>query len=556
MAIALFIMTTGTAHSAGKTIVIMPWKYNGPPGSSYIAGAMNDMFFSRLASVEGLSAVKGSKQVSTTDGAIKALGKTKADYIFFGSLSSLGQNISLDGHLVWVKGKSSVPFSISGRGVDSLVGMADNLTNDISSAIRGTATSLPGGAGGVAEPTYSGQFNNKIEIVDVSKKEETKTPEAGTQVVTPISPAEITPVPTPAPKQVQKSSGFAVRAKSGGGGVRKDFIFKSQLQKDFIKSILTADLNGDGIKEIITISERKIYIDNYTDGKLKRVAEIKGPKGTNHITLSAIGTQNSTAGAVFIASLLKGKASSKVLTYEGGEYKITAQGIRYITRVLTLAGKLTLVGQEYKHGQGLLNKYHILGDNFEPIGKLDLPKGINILGLQIADFTGDGSEDIAALDSSDHIKLFEKIEAGSDGLTETWQSSTKFGGSLDRVDYVKSAGSLKSADSQLFSSGFKAYDSDGDGILEIISRANIAGGFFGQYSKIKRRYTSGTVKSMVFDGAQMTDNWETKVMQGYIADFVVVDIDQDGRKDILLVVVPKGKPGRKAKSHIIAYRLF
>lgn len=554
----VILLATANTSFAENSIVILPWKYNGPPESSYISGAMSDMFFSRIASVEGLSATKGAKEASTINDALKAVG-TGADYVFFGSLSSLGSNISIDGQLVWIKSKTAIPFSVSGSGVDSLVGLADSLAGQVSSSIRGDVAPLSMSDKGEAEVTYNGRFNNQVAVVQVAPKEkeiETK-PVGVSPTVTPIGTTTKAP---PVSIFIAGATGATAPQTSGGviqkpksSGAKKDFIFKSPLKKEFMKSIATADLNGDGQKEIITISSRKIYIDSYSDGKLVRQKEIKEPRGTNHLSISVMPVDGDTKEVVHIASLLKGRPSSKVLAYLDGEYKITNKNIKYITAVLNLSGTPALIGQKYKHGRGFFSSYHILDDSFNSVGELDLPKGLTILALKIADFTGDGLEDIVALDSNDYLRLYEKQGTA---LVETWKSSDKFGGSLDKVNFIKSGANLKQADSVAFSNGFKLYDLDGDSQPEIVSRANEATGFFGQFAKEKRRYTNGKVVSLSFDGAQMTTNWETKVMQGYIADFTITDIDQDGREDILLLLLPKGKAGTKAQSQIIAYRLL
>lgn len=418
-ALVILLAMTNTSF-AENSIVILPWKYNGPPESSYISGAMSDMFFSRVASVKGLSATKGAKQVSTINDAIKAVG-TGADYVFFGSLSSLGTNISIDGQLVWIKSKTAIPFSVSGSGVDSLVGLADSLASQVSSAIRGEVAPLSLGDKGEAEVTYNGKFENQVEIVQVAPSVgEIKTDPIGVSpTVVPIGTTTKAPVSIFATgATAQKVFDGSVMQNTKTSVAKKDFIFKSPVKKEFMKSITTADLNGDGKKEIITISSRNIYIDSYSDGKLVRQKEIKEPKGTNHLALSVMQVEGTAREVVIIAALLKSKPSSKVLGYLDGEYKIINKDIKYITAVLNLSGTPAIVGQKYKHGRGFLNSYHILDDSFNSLGELDLPKGLTVLGLQIADFTGDGLEDIVALDSGDRIRLFEKQGAE---LVETWK---------------------------------------------------------------------------------------------------------------------------------------
>ena len=565
-AMALFVGLTltpsGDAFGAEKTIIIAPLKYNGPPDSQYIKGAMDDMILSRVASGP-LDAKKAKSSVATVKDALATAGK--ADYVFFGSISMLGSTISLDGQLVNVKDGSTVPLYVTEKGTDSLVVMADKIAKDINDSVRGVRLGTEE-ANASVEPTYNGKFQNTAEVIEVKKEdkiEEAKTPSilaTAPKTEEKIQPsAEVTPDKLPTAPIIGGDSQSGVAVKVEKQESRGDFMFKLEKKKEFFTAIASADMDRDGVSEIIVTSQDKIYIYKYEDGTLKEVKSIKEKSSSDHLSISVLHDSDGYAKEVHIASLTNKSAASKILEFVDGDYKVTVRGIDYITKVVTSGGSEVLLGQQYRKNGGFVNKYVALkrdGDKVEESGEVELPKGYNLLALQIADFTGDRSDDITALNDQGYLMLFQR---GPEGIEKTYEGSDRFGGSLHKSEFIRigSVASARGDDFVAFDSGFKVYDTNGDGRPEIITRANeVAGGLLGAMLKRKRKFSSSTVLSMSYDGVNLTKDWQTKEMQGYISDFIIEDIDGDGKKDIIILSVPEGKLSRKTKSQIIGYRLF
>src|SRR3990170_4014008 len=91
----------------------------------------------------------------------------------------------------------------------------------------------------------------------------------------------------------------------------------------------------------------------------------------------------------------------------------------------------------------------------------------------------------------------------------------------------------------------------GDGLGEVIISRNDPG-TLGRYFKVIRSYDKGEIIDLLWGGNSLEENWRTKKIDGYIADYVVNDIDNDGQKELVIVVVMDGGRG---KSYIMAHKL-
>ena len=53
----------------------------------------------------------------------------------------------------------------------------------------------------------------------------------------------------------------------------------------------------------------------------------------------------------------------------------------------------------------------------------------------------------------------------------------------------------------------------------------------------------------------MAENWRTKKINGYVADYVFKDIDNDGKPELVLAVVLSAGSSIRDKSVIVVYKL-
>jgi hypothetical protein len=54
----------------------------------------------------------------------------------------------------------------------------------------------------------------------------------------------------------------------------------------------------------------------------------------------------------------------------------------------------------------------------------------------------------------------------------------------------------------------------------------------------------------------LAENWRTKEIPGYIADYQVKDFDNDGEVELVVAMVSQVKALKRSNSHILFFELF
>ena len=78
-----------------------------------------------------------------------------------------------------------------------------------------------------------------------------------------------------------------------------------------------------------------------------------------------------------------------------------------------------------------------------------------------------------------------------------------------------------------------------------------------------RIYEKGEIYDLMWEEDGLTTNWKTREIKGYIADYQVKDVDNDGHEELVVGVValPSGEGvqgflSRKESSNILFFKLF
>src|SRR5512147_1488223 len=113
----------GAPVSTPVKVVVLPFNMHTPPQLAYLQDGIRDMLTSRLAwqgKVQVLDrtatnqALQSKKSDITLDEALRIGKILKADYVLFGSVTALGQSISIDAKMAATSG-SAEPLSLYGQ---------------------------------------------------------------------------------------------------------------------------------------------------------------------------------------------------------------------------------------------------------------------------------------------------------------------------------------------------------------------------------------------------------------------------------------------------------
>ena len=189
------------------------------------------------------------------------------------------------------------------------------------------------------------------------------------------------------------------------------------------------------------------------------------------------------------------------------------------------------------------------------------PKETRIFGLALANLRNKQSLDILTLDEFDRLRTLSM-----EGKI-LWSSRDYFGGTTTFYETKKKV-------EEGYRSGtapaWRTYipprilikDFDGDGLHEVVINKNYPSSTR-LFHRIKS-FDKGEVQSLIWDNNAFITNWKTREIDGYICDYQLKDIDNDGTEDLVLAVVAQdeeaqgisGALSRKWRSNILFLKLF
>ncbi len=331
------------------------------------------------------------------------------------------------------------------------------------------------------------------------------------------------------------------------------------------KGMDIGDVNNDGLNEVVVIDSHNVYIYQKTANELKLLEKIAGKAYDNYIAVDVADINRNGVKEIIVTSLNDTTLNSFVLEFKDGKYVKIESGIRWFLRVIdTPSGIPLLLGQGYGFDKPFDTQiYEIVwrDGKYVPDQKMKIPLGLSIYGLTIDNLGTGGGEKIIALDELDYLCIFEKTNKnltriftfGFSNDELIWRSDDEYGGSnnyFENIDKTKPDENEKSAFVNL---RILTFDTNKDGKKEIIIVKNLSS--VGRVFKHLKLFTSSEIYNLEWDGLGMAENWRTKKINGYVADYCFKDIDNDGKPEIVLALVLSVGASLRDKSVIVVYEL-
>jgi hypothetical protein len=193
---------------------------------------------------------------------------------------------------------------------------------------------------------------------------------------------------------------------------------------------------------------------------------------------------------------------------------------------------------------------------------MKIPMGLSVYGLTFENLGAGINEKIIAMDELDYLCIFEKTTKplsriftfGFKNEDLIWRSDDVYGGSNNYIDDDnKNRSSEVDAKIAFINLRILTHATNKDGKKEIIIVKNLSS--VGRVLKNLKLFTSSEIYNLEWDGLGMAENWRTKKINGYVADYVLKDIDNDGKPEIVLALVLSVGTSIKNKSVIVVYKL-
>ncbi|MCK9275134.1 MAG: FG-GAP-like repeat-containing protein [Syntrophales bacterium] len=532
------IGTGWTEETDGKkTVGVLPFAVNSSENLEYVKNGIWDMLISRLSAGENISvtdkptisnaSAKLEKKEFIAADAYQIGKKLGIDYVVWGSITKIGNSISLDGKLLDISTyKTPVSIFEQCKGMDDVIPKINQFAQKISYFIVNKelpASSLP-------EP--------------LQKEEVSQAKDSGTDIEGGPEPIEALKTKEGTYTSIINPS-FITKA---GVLDRKGFFTSPRYNRTF-KGMDIGDTDGDNKNEVVLIDAANIFIYQKNEGEFSLRNKISGKSYEQFLAVDVADINGNGVDEILVTNWVTDVLRSFVVEFKDGKYQRIASNLPWFLRVVTTSDGTQLLGQQVGLARPFTNPIYEIrwkGGSYKEGERMPIPEGLSVYGLTIASLDGGKTERVIALDEYDHLCVYAKTKkqisqihllGGSNDLL--WKSDDIYGGTKNRFDYVMKNIGLSNKGEDLNENSYVnirilTYDITGNGKQEVIIVKNLSP--IGRLFQNVRVFTSSEIYDLEWDGMGLLQNWQTRKIHGYVADYQFKDIDNDGQNEVVLAI--------------------
>jgi len=542
-----FVATVTASAETMSGILIVPFSIHAENNPSFLKPAITDMLYTRLSAENRtvfVDKTPGRTDPVSFEDAVSMGQQQNVDYVLFGSITMLGAMISTDAQLVGVvQEKPLLTFNEVGQDQGDIIAHIDHLTTRINETIFGVVKAVAPPPIPAPGPDDIHTHPEKLVIPGLS----------------PQTPPEPKPPAAPAPAMV-------MAPQPDKEDVSLSY-WKSENFSEAIQGISIADIDGDGSNEIVFVSDNQIFVYRYQNERLQEIKTFSHKSFINLIHVDTADINQNGTSELFVTDYISSqqRVRSMVLEWNGRDFDIIDEKKDWYLRVLqTPASGPILLGQ--KHGLPApldvfipiketlfhedVHKIRYQDGQYKPADLYVLPKGLSLYDFSRGDASNKGHNEIVSFSGKDHINIYNQ------NGEIAWESNEAYGGNrlflsapdpdTPRTDNIRTPKTVN----YYLPQRIHIADIDRDGLNEIIilKNKNTASLF----SRIKA-FKEGHIACLSYDDIGVQLKWQTRTISGYISDYVIGDLDNDGLNEVVFSTVTKNKSAfSKGKSFIIS----
>ncbi|MCX5825668.1 MAG: FG-GAP-like repeat-containing protein [Deltaproteobacteria bacterium] len=537
------------------TVAVLPFSVHSAENIDYVRQGIGDMIASRISVSEKLEVIArdslfnvlnetAGKEFTPTD--VYAVGKkVNADFVVWGSITKIGSSLSIDGKMLDIAAnKLALNITAQCPTMDEVIPKINDFAQRITAHILGstpqTITALPAAQEVIVSRPPSPQAAREAEIISGmgGGRKGTFTSSINPDFINAAQPLD-----------------------------RKTF-WKSQQFSNEFRGMDIGDVNGDGLNETVIIDPHNVLIYKKKGNEFKLIQQIPGKSYNYYVSLDVADINGNGIKEIIVSSYTGQQVNSFILEFQNGKFQTIASDLPWFMRAIDNgSGIPLLLGQRRGIDMPFDTPIHeIVWKNGKYVEgpKMRIPQGLSVYGLTLDKLGSSGAEKIIALDSDDYLCIFEqtdkplsKVAIFGRSSEFLWKSDEQFGGSNTYIEPMTHSGIHdQSEDGDIIhyiNLRILTYDTNKDGKREIIVVKNLSSA--GRLLQRVKLFTAAEVYNLEWEGTGIVENWRTKKISGYVADYQFKDIDNDGENEIVLALVLSVGGSIRDRSVIVTYSL-
>lgn len=537
---ALFASPCGSAEQtvAPAKVAVLPFTMHTPNELAYLQSGIRDMLASRLAwqgkvQVLDRTAVSNALPSTKTDipleEAVRIGRNLQADYVLFGSVTAVGQSISIDAKMASVDGKSEpVSLYAQTKTLDEVIPKINQFAQEINTKVFARPGEQKMDASGGEDKEFAGLKNPELLVP------ETMVP--GDNKISYLNPnfIEVTPE----------------------GSLRQGGLWRSQTITAGVVGMDMGDLDGDRKNDLVIITMNKLTVFRREGHGLKTIGTFNGQKTDRFLNVTLVDTDRNGRAEIYVTNLRKFNTSRPVygesalgggggateelasfcLSFENGKLQMIREGIDYFLNGIELPkrGKV-LIGQEkgpitdgaFKPG---VYEMIVRSKGLSPGSPVATPRQCNVFNFAKADINGDNLEETILINSSNQLVIL------SSSGEQLWKATRYFGATTNSFEARVIDRRFNQVELYSIPSNIVITDLNKDNIPEVVVNRSLD--VLSQFlPEGLKHYDSGEIVSMSWDQLGMVENWKTRQINGMVTNIRIGDLNHDGTAELVASLV-------------------
>ncbi|MFO7813760.1 MAG: FG-GAP-like repeat-containing protein [Pelovirga sp.] len=290
--------------------------------------------------------------------------------------------------------------------------------------------------------------------------------------------------------------------------------------------LASGDLTGDGRTEIAVALENELRIMRMEEGRFVDAGVVDFPAGTRLLAIDAHDLGGDGQAELYITAVIDTDLRSQVVEFRNGRFERVITMVNWFMRVVDLPDEgAVLLGQRMSRSdEPFAPPVFRIERSLDRLVRgeaLDLPARVNLFSM-LPVTAASGETIYVSLSAEDRLQLV------NDSNDRLWRSSDYFGGS-DTSFYHRPESeatnrvplAIQQRLERLATGDILTVQNQGSRLLQGL-----------------RTFTDSQLVAFEWDSnsRQLLERWRTPVQKGYIADFIVADLDDNGELELLVAM--------------------